>query len=108
MVFDLEAFDAFLERAASLIDGVRLYAGVALLRDGAMAERAGRLPGALLPDDALRQIVAGGGIELAEDLAAELAARRGVDALHVFPLGAEEATPGVAAAFRSRFETERE
>lgn len=104
MVFDLEALDAFLERAAGLIEGVRFYAGVALLRDQAMADRARRLPGALLPDDALSRIVAGGGIELAEELAAELAARPAVDALHVFPLGAEQATQGVAAAFRSRRE----
>jgi len=108
MVFDLDALDLFLERAASLLDGVRFYAGVALLRDEAMAERASRLPGALVSDDALRRIAAGGGIELAEELAAELATRRGVDALHVFPLGAEQATPGVAAAFRSRYEAERE
>jgi methylenetetrahydrofolate reductase (NADPH) len=108
MVFDLEALDAFLDRAAGVLEGVRFYAGVALLRDQAMAERARRLPGAVLPDDPYRRIVAGDGIELAKELAGDLATRPGVDALHVFPLGAEQATQGVAATFRSRFEAERE
>jgi methylenetetrahydrofolate reductase (NADPH) len=101
MVFDLEALAAFLDRAAGLLEGVRFYAGVALLRNKEMAERAGRLPGALLPDHALSRIVAGDGIKLAEELAAELATMPEVDALHVFPLGAEQATREVAAAFRS-------
>ena len=41
------------------------------------------------------------GVDLAVELAAELAAVSGVDALHVYPLGAEVETRDVAAAFRS-------
>lgn len=102
MIFDLEALRAFLERAADLLDGVRFYAGLALLRSERMAEHARGLPGCLLPDHAYRQISMGGGVALATELATELAATPGVDALHVYPLGAEEATREVAGAFRSR------
>jgi hypothetical protein len=60
-----------------------------------------RLPGCLLPESADRRIREGGGVNLAIELAAELAAVPGVDALHVYPLGAELETREVAAAFRS-------
>jgi hypothetical protein len=66
-----------------------------------MADRVRRLPGCLLSDAAHRQISRGGGIELATELATDLAALPGVDALHVYPLGAETETRAVAAAFRS-------
>jgi methylenetetrahydrofolate reductase (NADPH) len=101
MVFDLDALRAFLDRAGGRLDGVRFYAGVALLRDRRMADRARGLPGCLLPDAAHRQISAGGGLELATELATELAGTPGVDALHIFPLGAEAETRAVAQAFRS-------
>jgi methylenetetrahydrofolate reductase (NADPH) len=100
MVFDLEALQRFLERTADLLEGIRFYAGVALLRDRSMADRVRRLPGCLLPDAAHRQISTGGGLDLATELAASLAAVRGVDGLHVYPLGAETATRDVAGAFR--------
>src|SRR5918998_5003696 len=60
-----------------------------------------KLTACLLPDSADRRIRAGGGVDLAVELAAELAAVPGVDALHVYPLGAEVETRDVAAAFRS-------
>jgi 5,10-methylenetetrahydrofolate reductase len=101
MVFDLNALRAFLDRAADLLVGVRFYAGVGLLRSERMADNVRRLPGCLLPDAAHRQISMGGGVELATKLATELAATPGVDALHIFPLGAETETRDVAAAFRS-------
>lgn len=101
MVFDLDALQAFLDRAAGLLAGVRFYAGVALLRSQRMADRARCLPGCVLPDAVYRQVSRGGGVELATDLATELAGMSGVDALHIYPLGAEEATRQVAAAFRS-------
>ena len=66
-----------------------------------MADRARRLPGCLIPDVAYRQIANGGGIELATELATKLAMTPGVDALHIYPLGAEAATREVAAHFRS-------
>jgi hypothetical protein len=58
------------------------------------------LPGCLLPDAIYRQISTGGGLELATELAIELATISGVDALHIYPLGAEVATREVAATFR--------
>ncbi len=101
MVFDLDRLTHFLRSAADVLTGVRFYASVALLRSPAMAERASRLPGVSIPAAASREIVDGGGIRLATRLAEELAQIDGVDALHVFPLGAEAQTSEVAAAFRS-------
>jgi len=101
MVFDLDRLSAFLKRAADTLAGIRFYASVALLRSAAMAERAARLPGVVIPAGARDEIAAGRGVELARALAAELAVLDGVDALHVFPLGAERETPEVAGAFRA-------
>ncbi len=101
MIFDVGAFREFLERAADLLTGVRLYAGVALLRNERMADHARTLPGCLLPDATHRQISMGAGVEIATDLASELASIPGVDALHIFPLGGETDTGGVASAFRA-------
>lgn len=101
MVFDLAGLREFLERTEDLLANVRFYASVALLRNQCMADRTRRLPGCLLPDAMYRQISRGGGLELATELAMQLAGMPGVDALHVYPLGAETATREVAAAFRS-------
>lgn len=100
MIFDLPRFEAFLSAAEEILAGVRFYASVALLRSDRMAERAGALPGVAIPQTALAQIHSGGGIELARELAGGLAGIARVDALHVFPLGAEAATREVAAEFR--------
>src|SRR2546421_1458965 len=100
MVFDLGLLREFLERTADLLIGARFFASIALLRSERMAERARRLPGCLLPDPAYRQISMGGGLELAAELSTKLAAIEGVDALHIYPLGAEEATREVASSFR--------
>jgi hypothetical protein len=43
----------------------------------------------------------GGGVALATQLATEVAGMPDVDALHIYPLGDEEATREVAGAFRS-------
>lgn len=101
MIFDLDRLREFLERTEELLSGIRFYASVALLRSQQMADRARRLPGCVLPDAMYRQIGMGGGLELATELAIELASLPGVDALHIYPLGAETATREVAAAFRS-------
>ena len=98
---NLPLLRGFMERAADLLAGARFYAGVALLRSRRMADHARRLPGCLVPDDAYRQISAGGGVALATRLATELADMPGVDALHIYPLGDEEATREVAGAFRT-------
>ena len=66
-----------------------------------MADNVRRLPGCVLPESADRRIREGGGGELAIELATALADVPGVDALHVYPLGAEAQTRDVAAAFRS-------
>jgi methylenetetrahydrofolate reductase (NADPH) len=100
MVFDLRRLDAFLSRAADALADVRFYASVALLRSERMTERACALPGVTIPERARAQIIRGGGIDLARELAAGLAGVARVDALHVFPLGAEAATREVASEFR--------
>jgi len=101
MTFDLSALTTFFERAARLLGDVRFYAGLALLRNERMADRARQLPGCLLPDAAHRRIALGDGLNLAEELATELANIPEVDALHIYPLGAEAATREIAAAFRA-------
>ncbi len=101
MVFDLDALQRFFATASDLLAGVRFYAGVGVLRTARMADNVRALPGCQLPESADRRIRAGGGVNLAVELAAELAAVPGVDALHVYPLGAEVETRDVAAAFRS-------
>jgi methylenetetrahydrofolate reductase (NADPH) len=101
MIFDLDALRDFFDRAGDLLAGIRFYAGVALLRNQRMADRARGLPGCVIGDAAYRRICAGGGVELAGELAVELAGLSEVDALHIFPLGAEAATREVAAAFRT-------
>ena len=100
MIFDLDALGAFFDRVGDLLNGVTFFAGVALLRNERMADRARRLPGCRIPRAAYQQIVNGGGIELAIELAAELAITPGVDGLHLYPLGAEAATRDVASHFR--------
>ena len=100
MIFDLERLEAFLSAAEDALADVRFYASVALLRSAHMAERACALPGVAIPQRALAEIGRGGGIDLARELAAGLARISRVDALHVFPLGAEAATREVAAEFR--------
>ena len=101
MVFDLDALQRFITAASDLLVGVRFYAGVGVLRTPRMADNVRRLPGCVLPAAADRRIRTGGGVDLAIELAAALAAVPGVDASHVYPLGAEAQTRDVAAAFRS-------
>jgi methylenetetrahydrofolate reductase (NADH) len=100
MIFDLARFEAFLSAAEGTLAGIRFYASVALLRSERMAERACALPGVAIPQRAYAQIRRGGGIDLARELAAGIASVSRVDALHVFPLGAEAVTREVAAEFR--------
>jgi methylenetetrahydrofolate reductase (NADPH) len=100
MIFDLDRLRRFLDRAGAVLDGVRLYAGVGILRNQRMGDYVNSLPGLALPEGAYRQIAAGGGIDLAAELAVTLAGVAGVDGLHVYPLGAEPAVTKVAGAFR--------
>ena len=101
MIFDLDRLREFLKRTEDLLADIRFYASVAMLRNQRMADRARGLPGCLLPDAMYRQISTGGGLEVATELATQLARIPGVDALHIYPLGAEAATREVAATFRS-------
>src|SRR3954447_7829993 len=101
MIFDLDRLREFLKRTEDLRAGIRFYASVAMLRNQRMADRARGLPGCLLPDAMYRQISTGGGLELASELAMQLARLPGVAAIHIYPRGAEAATREVAATFRS-------
>ncbi len=101
MVFDAGALRRFFERAGAMLDGVRFYAGVALLRNRHMAERARSLPGCAIPDAVFERIASGDGLTFARELALELAGIEDVSALHLFPLGGEAHTPDIAAAFRT-------
>jgi methylenetetrahydrofolate reductase (NADPH) len=104
MVFDVPRLEQFLERAAEdgLVEHMHVYASVAVLRDQQMADFANSsLPGFRLPEAAYEQIIAGGGIDLAIELAERLASVPGVNALHVMPLGDEASAGRVAAAYRS-------
>src|SRR3954463_5140202 len=62
MTFDVTALTTFLDRAAGLLDDVRFYAGLGLLRNERMADRARELPGCVLPDAAHRRIALGDGL----------------------------------------------
>jgi methylenetetrahydrofolate reductase (NADPH) len=102
MVFDIDGFRRFLDRAVPVLGGrARLYASVGLLRNSRMADRARSLPGVDLSEAAYERIADGRGIELACELAVTLAGVDGVDALHVIPLGAEHAVTQVAASYRA-------
>jgi methylenetetrahydrofolate reductase (NADPH) len=104
MVFDVPRLEQFLEQAADrgLLEHAHLYASVAVLRDRQMADFANSsLPGFRLPDAAYERIAAGGGVDLAIELAERLASVRQVNALHVMPLGDEASAGRVAAAYRS-------
>src|SRR6266536_1533445 len=103
MVFDPAGLASFLDRAreGGKLGGCRVYASVAVLRSRRMADYVNQaLPGFSLPAAAYQQIAAGGGVDLATELAVTLAGVDGVDALHVMPLD-EEAAGRVAAAFRA-------
>jgi methylenetetrahydrofolate reductase (NADPH) len=104
MVFDPAGLAGFLDRAreSGKLGACRVYASVAVLRSRRMADYVNQvLPGFSLPDESYHQIAGGGGVELATELAVTLAGVDGVDALHVMPLGDEEAAGRVAAAFRA-------
>ena len=102
MCFSIPALTGFLDRAgeAGLLKRLRVYVTVGVLRSRAMADRARSLPGCDLPDSAYAQVCAGGGRELALEMAQRLADLPVVDALHVMPLGDEPTAAQVAASFR--------
>lgn len=104
MVFDVPALERFLAEAdqRGTLAGAHVYASVAVLRDRRMADFVnGSLPGFQLPAAAYEQITAGGGIDLAVEIAERLAAVPHVNALHVMPLGDEASAGRVAAAYRA-------
>jgi methylenetetrahydrofolate reductase (NADH) len=102
LCFNVERLERFIERAsaAHLLGRLRLFVSVAVLRDRAMAERAQALPGTDLPIAAYSRICAGGGQDLAVEMAERLAQIPAADALHVMPLGDERTAGRAAAAFR--------
>ena len=102
MCFDMPRLLAFLDRAAQrgLLESLRIFASVAVLRNATMADRAGALPGNAIPRQAYQQIAAGGGCELAVETAQQLAGCTRVHALHVMPLGDEGTAAEAASTFR--------
>jgi methylenetetrahydrofolate reductase (NADPH) len=103
MCFSILALAGFFDRAgeAGLLGRLRVYVTVGVLRNRAMADRARSLPGCDLPAPAYDQICAGGGRDLAFEMAEQLARLPVVDALHVMPLGDEQTAAEIASGFRS-------
>jgi methylenetetrahydrofolate reductase (NADH) len=102
MCFSVPHLLEFLDRASEerLLEHLRIFVSVAVLRDRAMADRARALPGCSVPDEAYRRISVGGGCELAVEMAERLAALPRVDAVHVMPLGDEVTAARAAVSFR--------
>jgi methylenetetrahydrofolate reductase (NADPH) len=103
MVFDHRHLAGFLERAAQggKLGDCLVYASVPVIRTRRLADILNEVLPFELPEGVYRQIVAGGGIDLAIETAIALAGLPRVDALHVMAWGSEEAAGKVAAAFRA-------
>jgi methylenetetrahydrofolate reductase (NADPH) len=99
LIFDIPALIDFLERVRELGE-IRIFASVGILRTREMADHYVSLPGVSLPEHVHRQIVKGGGIDLARELSGALALVEQVDALHVVPLGDERSAAEIAREFR--------
>jgi methylenetetrahydrofolate reductase (NADPH) len=100
MVFDLAAFDSFLEDARDVVPAeVALFASVGVLRSTRSLEFVRHsLPGCPVPDPVADRIRAGGGIQVACEVAAEIGRRPSLR-LHLIPLGAERHAAEIAASF---------
>jgi methylenetetrahydrofolate reductase (NADPH) len=100
MIFDLDIFDDFLHQAASLLaPEVGIFASVGILRHPrnlAFVRRS--IPDCPVPEHHAQRILAGDGVGVAADLAAEIGQRAGLR-LHVIPLGAERHTRQIVEAF---------
>ena len=103
MVFDPAALAGFLERAAEggKLGACRVHASVPVIRTVKMVDILDQALPFDLPGRVRRAVAAGGGVDLAVEVAMGLAALPRVDALHVMSWGSEEAAGRVAAAFRA-------
>jgi methylenetetrahydrofolate reductase (NADPH) len=100
MVFDLGGFDSFLEDTRDMFPPeVAMFASVGVLRSTRSLEFVRRsLPGCPVPDPVAERICAGGGIQVACEVAAEIGRRPGLR-LHLIPLGAERHVAEIAGSF---------
>ena len=103
MVFDLVAFDQFLgDLAGVLPPTVTVFASVGVIRSARSLEFVRRaLPDCPVPEHYADRISAGGGAEVAMEIAGELGARPELR-LHVISLGAEGHAARICAEFRAR------
>jgi methylenetetrahydrofolate reductase (NADPH) len=103
MVFDVAALASFVDRAVEggKLDDCRVHASVPVIRTSRMIDVLNQALPFEVPERAARQIVAGGGVDLAVETAVALAGLERVHALHVMSWGSEEAAGRVAAAFRA-------
>jgi methylenetetrahydrofolate reductase (NADPH) len=103
MVFDVAALASFVDRAVEggKLDDCRVHASVPVIRTSRMINVLNQALPFEVPERAARQIVAGGGVDLAVETAVALAGLERVHALHVMSWGSEEAAGRVAAAFRA-------
>jgi len=100
MIFDLEAFDAFLEDAREVLPPqVAVFASVGVIRsERSLAFVRASLPGLPIPTPAALRIAAGEGAEVAAEIASEIGHRPGLR-LHLITLGAEHYAAGISRAF---------
>ncbi|MDA8395094.1 MAG: methylenetetrahydrofolate reductase [Candidatus Dormibacteraeota bacterium] len=103
MVFDLAAFEDFLGDLAGLLaPTVSVFASVGVIRSARSLQFVRRaLPDCPVPEPYAERIVAGGGAEVAMEIAGELGSRPELR-LHVIPLGSESHAARICAEFRSR------
>jgi methylenetetrahydrofolate reductase (NADPH) len=103
MVFDLAAFDEFLQDLAGVLSPtVTVFASVGVIRSARSLQFVRRaLPDCPVPDSYAERITAGEGVEVAVEIAGELGSRPDLR-LHVIPLGAERHAARICAEFRSR------
>ncbi|MHB8555657.1 MAG: methylenetetrahydrofolate reductase [Candidatus Dormibacteria bacterium] len=100
MIFDLDAFDSFLEDARDVLPPeVAVFASVGVIRSERSLDfvRAS-LPGCPVPDHQAARIRAGQGLAVAADTAAEIGRRPGLR-LHLITRGAEQYAAEIGRAF---------
>ena len=100
MIFDIDAFDSFLEDARDVLPPeVAVFASVGVIRSRRSLDfvRAS-LPACPVPEHQAVRIVAGEGAEVAADIATEIGRRPGLR-LHLITLGAEHYAAEIGRAF---------
>ena len=100
MVFNIDLLDDFLDDARDVLPPeVVVFASVGLIRSRRSLDFVLRaLPNCPVPDAVAARIVAGEGVAVAEELAAEVGRRPGLR-LHLIPLGGERHAAAIARSF---------